>query len=322
MSTKLLSLTTKPQIRVLHWVRNGLLLLLLFFATLIVSGWMFQSLSMAKDARTFPAPGQLIEMRGFQMHLYCMGERREGTPTVILNASYPATVSSWVWIQPQVASVTRVCAYDRAGEGWSETSPEVPTLSQMAKDLASLLDASGETGPYLLVGHSWGGAVTRLFAVEHPELLSGLVWVEALPEHVAGIPALTSLGVFRAFPTLRGTWGIVPGLPEQQQAELLAYFNTNKWADHIVAVEQAFPESLDQLRRAGDLGDIPLAIVMGSSSEGATGIGLGLQHDLETLSSNSQEYWVEGADHSTLVHDEAYARQTAQVILEMLTKVK
>ncbi|HNB52556.1 MAG TPA: hypothetical protein PK530_11460, partial [Anaerolineales bacterium] len=183
--------------------------------------------------------------------------------------------------------------------------------------------------------------ITRLFASQNPESVSGLVWIEAThpdnwvrqglvestlggmpPEQVAGIPVLTGFGVFRVFPTLRGPWGIVPGLPEQQQAELTAYFNTNKWAEHIVAVEAALPESLDQLRQAGDVGDIPLTVVLGSASENASGVGLELQRELSALSSQSQEYWVEGADHSSLVHQEEYARQTAQAILDMLLQSK
>ena len=323
-----------------RWFKVGLLVLLLPLL-LIVLGLVFQTIATAADARRYPPPGQLVDVGGYRMHLYCIGERRADTPTVILEASYPATISSWVWIQPQIAAITRVCAYDRAGSGWSDLSPAEPTMGQMTEELHTLLTHSGEPGPYLLVGHSWGGAVTQLFARAYPELVSGLVWIEAAhpdtwarrglpestlggmpPEQAAGIPFLARLGLFRLWPSLRGSWGIVPGLPEQAQAELTAYFNTNKWADFIVAVEQALPLSLAQLRQSGNLGDMPLVIVIGSASEEATDIGRKLQQELGTLSSNSRVYEIDGADHSSLVHEQRFAQQTGDAILELLDAIR
>jgi pimeloyl-ACP methyl ester carboxylesterase len=109
-------------------------------------------------------------------------------------------------------------------------------MGQMAKELHSLLEASGEAGPYLLVGHSWGGGITRLYQAAYPEQVSGLVWIEAThpdawkrrgvpestfggmnPQMVEGIPLITRLGIFRIFPALRGGWGVVPELPLLQQ---------------------------------------------------------------------------------------------------------
>lgn len=181
--------------------------------------------------------------------------------------------------------------------------------------------------------------MTRLLAASHPQQVSGLIWIEALhpdgwarrglleatlggipPAQVATIPVLARLGLFRLLPGLRGSRGIVPGLPERQQAELTTYFNTGKWAEHIIAVEQALPQSLVQLREAGDLADIPLAIVIGSASEEASKTGLQLQRELGALSTKSEENWVEGADHNALVHDAPYAQQTGDIILQMMSR--
>ena len=322
------------------WRKAGLLLLLCLLLP-PACALSFQTLATARDARRYPPPGQLVDVGGYQMHIFCQGEQRGGAPTVVLDASYPATVSSWIWIQPQVAAVARVCAYDRAGAGWSDPSPSAPNIGQMAAELQRLLEASGEPGPYILVGHSWGGAVTRLFAASHPQQVDGLIWIEALhpdgwarrglpestlggipPSQAATIPVLARLGLFRLLPGLRGLWGIVPGLPQRQQAELTAYFNSSKWAEHIVAVEQELPTSLVQLREAGGLADIPLAIVIGAAGEEASGIGLQLQRELAALSTNSEEHRVAGADHSGLVHDVRYARQTGDVIVQMIARVQ
>jgi pimeloyl-ACP methyl ester carboxylesterase len=325
--------------RPLRWLLYGGLVMVFIMVGLILAGLFYQTLSSSIDARRYPPPGEMVIVGPYKMHMYCTGVKQPDTPTVILDASYPATVSSWVWIQPQVAASTRVCAYDRLGAGWSDPSLAVPTLRQMSADLYALLKSSGESGPYLLVGHSWGGAVTYLLADAHPEEISGLVWIESLhadawarrgvaestlggmpAEQVAGIPILARLGIFRLFPALRGPWGNVPGLPEQQQAELTSYFNSTLWANHIAAVEKAVPISLEQLRKAGSLGDIPLAVVIGSASNEAEEIGLELQRELEALSTNSAEFIITGADHSSLVHDQRYAQQTGDVILLMIAQ--
>ena len=326
------------------WLRRlkyALLALLLFPIVIFLAGAVYQATATAIDARRYPPPGQLVDVGGYRMHIDCSGERRAGAPTVILVPSHPATSSSWVWIQPEVAAITRVCACDRAGAGWSEASPAAPTMGQMARELQALLEQAGEPGPYILAGHSWGGGVTRLYATAYPEQVSGLVWIEAThpdawsrrglpestfggisPEMIEGIPFATRFGVLRLVPALRGNWGVVPGLPAQQQGALTAYFNTTKWANYVVAVEQALPETLEQLRRAGSVGDIPLAIVLGTASDEADAVGAALQAELAELSTDSAVYYVEGADHSSLVHDQRYGQEVGRVILQIVESVR
>ena len=78
-------------------------------------------------------------------------------------------------MQPEVAKTARVCAYDRAGYGWSDRSPKPRTAEVMAEELAILLTRANIAGPYLLVGHSLGGPIIRQFAVAHPEEVAGMV---------------------------------------------------------------------------------------------------------------------------------------------------
>src|SRR5262249_40068748 len=73
--------------------------------------------------RNFPPPGQLVDVGGYWLHLYCTGESQPGTPTVILETMASGEMVNWAWVQPQVAKATRVCSYDRAGSGWSDLSP-------------------------------------------------------------------------------------------------------------------------------------------------------------------------------------------------------
>jgi pimeloyl-ACP methyl ester carboxylesterase len=124
------------------------------------------------------APGRLIDVGGFRLHLNCAGE---GRPTVVLDAALGGSSVSWALVQPEVAKFARVCSYDRAGFGWSEAGPMPRTAGRIADELRTLLDRAGERPPFVLVGHSFGGLVARIFAARYPELVAGMVLVD--PAH-------------------------------------------------------------------------------------------------------------------------------------------
>jgi hypothetical protein len=99
-------------------------------------------------------PGRLIDVGGdINMHIYCTGE---GSPTIVLDAGLNGGTMSWAGVQEQVSNHTRVCSYDRAGMSWSEEGLKPRTYMRIADELHTLLQASGEQGPYVLVGHSVG----------------------------------------------------------------------------------------------------------------------------------------------------------------------
>jgi len=85
----------------------------------------------------------------------------------------------WLRVQPEIAKFTRVCSYDRAGYGWSDSSPMPRTSLQIAEELKGLLTSAEERGPYLLVGHSFGGYNVRMFAKLYPSDVAGMVLVDA-----------------------------------------------------------------------------------------------------------------------------------------------
>jgi pimeloyl-ACP methyl ester carboxylesterase len=127
-----------------------------------------------------PPPGVLIDIGTHRLHLHCLGE---GTPTVVFDAALGGSSLSWSLVQPEVARVARACTHDRAGFGWSEAGPLPRTAGRIADELHTLLHRAGVAGPYLLVGHSFGGLVMRLFATRHRRDVAGLVLIEpAVPE--------------------------------------------------------------------------------------------------------------------------------------------
>ena len=125
-----------------------------------------------------PGTARLIDIGGFRLHLDCAGRE---APTVVFDAALAGSSISWIYVQPAVAEFTRACAYDRAGFGQSDSGPMPRTAGRLADELHALLLNSAEPPPYILVGHSFGGFVTRIFAARHPDLTAGLVLVD--PAH-------------------------------------------------------------------------------------------------------------------------------------------
>jgi pimeloyl-ACP methyl ester carboxylesterase len=131
------------------------------------------------DSPPYPPPGRLIDVGGWRLHLNCTGEARPTQPTVVLEAGVGDFSVEWSLVQPAVARFARVCSYDRAGDGWSEIGPYPRTFRQIVYELHTLLDRAGERPPYVLVGHSYGGWLVRLYQSTYPSEVTGMVLVEA-----------------------------------------------------------------------------------------------------------------------------------------------
>jgi pimeloyl-ACP methyl ester carboxylesterase len=129
----------------------------------------------ASDVSPDPAPvGRMIDIGNRRLHLACSGR---GGPTVILIHGTGAFSFDWALVQPHITT-TRICSYDRAGHAWSDPVPAAQTYRQMADDLHQLLHRSGDKGPFVLVGHSAGGGLVRVFAATYPKDVAGAVLVE------------------------------------------------------------------------------------------------------------------------------------------------
>src|SRR4051794_17724326 len=115
------------------------------------------------DTPPYPPPGKLVDVGGWRLHLDCTGELRPGVPTVILEAGLGDFSVEWSLVQPRVAQFARVCSYDRAGDGWSDIGPYPRTHRQIVYELHTLLSHAGERPPFVLVGHSYGGWLVRLY---------------------------------------------------------------------------------------------------------------------------------------------------------------
>ena len=121
---------------------------------------------------------ELVAIDSGRMHLRCNGS---GDTTVLLIAGWGGGGESWGAIEPTLAERARVCSYARFGTGTSDPPSTTQTFETQATDLRELLEEAGEPGPYVIVGHSFGGPESVTFASHYPDDVAGLVLVDASP---------------------------------------------------------------------------------------------------------------------------------------------
>ena len=153
-----------------------------------VLAWTGTGLAMAAGGWKNPPRGVLIEVDGRKQRLVCEGEARPGEPVIIFESGAYSAAADWGYLQPEVAKTGRTCSYDRAGMGWSEPSKAPRDPATMAGELKALLQAAGEKGPYVLVGHSMAGLLTRAYISENPQDVVGLVLIDAADPSAISIP--------------------------------------------------------------------------------------------------------------------------------------
>jgi pimeloyl-ACP methyl ester carboxylesterase len=211
----------------------------------------------------------LVDVGGHQLYINCAGK---GAPAVVLEAGLDSGSEAWDSVKPGVAEFTRVCSYDRAGVGQSEAGPKPRTSQNIVDDLHRLLSNAGVRGPYVLVGHSFGGMNVRLYAAQHPEEVAGVVLVDSLhPDSLSRIREV--LG--------ENAWGKIAG-------------QTNENDEGVDLIQ-----SSAQVGAARTLGATPLVVLTAGRRVAAPfstsphiaarleQLWLELQDDLPGLSSNS-----------------------------------
>jgi len=147
------------------------------FGLLLGAGLCYQWTGSWRDRMRFPPPGRVLRIPGGALHCYQQGL---GSPTIVLEAGISASSVSWRPLQKELARHSRVIAYDRAGYGWSPRIGAPRTIPRLCAELEAMLEASGAPGPYVLVGHSFGGLLLRHFAPYAPGKVAGLVLVDPL----------------------------------------------------------------------------------------------------------------------------------------------
>lgn len=149
-----------------------------FLFVVLLAGLSSSATSRAQNSAPLP-PGGVVDLGGFRVHVDCAGS---GSPPVIFLHGLGDYSFDWALVQPRVAKKTQACAYDRPGQAWSQPGPPPRGLQTSAHELHLLLQRSKIAGPYILVGHSWGGLIARMYAYEYPKEVAGMVLVDATHE--------------------------------------------------------------------------------------------------------------------------------------------
>lgn len=149
-------------------------------ALLPAAGLCYQYWAAKRDEKQCPPPGDLVDVGGYKLHIQCQGEERPGVPTVIVETGIWDCSYSWQLVQANIAAMTRICTYDRAGYGWSDPGPTPRTFEQIVSELEILLRKKGIHPPFIFVGHSLGGPIARYYQSQHPSDVVGMIFVDAL----------------------------------------------------------------------------------------------------------------------------------------------
>jgi pimeloyl-ACP methyl ester carboxylesterase len=266
-------------------LKNWLLRVTVIVAVIPLTLWAYEIIAEREWLRAHSAPGLLIDVGGYKMHLRCTGA---GIPTVMLEAGVGDFSLVWNDIQAVLSQEVRTCSYDRAGLGWSDRGPFPRDPEHEAAELHQLLQRAHVSPPYILVGHSYGGDVVRVYAGHFPDQLAGVVLVEASNEDKwSMIPGMLQTwrvyneecrkDVWRArFGWLRFRHdALPPGYPQEVRslAESLTYMQngTVTTCEEYASLIGAGPSQVGSIR---SIGNVPLIVISAGKNifEGLTSV--------------------------------------------------
>jgi pimeloyl-ACP methyl ester carboxylesterase len=207
-------------------------------------------------------PGRLVDVGGYRLHLYCRG--RDG-PTVIFDAGLGGFSMDWIFVQTQLDREAQVCAYDRAGYGWSDSGPAPRDSDHIVGELAELLRNAQLPPPYVLVGHSFGGYNVELFAKFNPREVAGIVLVEAShPDQAERLPHLPEQPKPRGHQTMITFFDpnvVFRHYPEKYWYPIGGLLSSPKALRAQQRELRNFTVSAAQVRMGGELPRVPLVVV-------------------------------------------------------------
>lgn len=294
-------------------------------------GGMYETASRASDANDHPAPGSLYDVGGHRLHLHCTGT---GAPTVVLEQGLGATSAAWARLTTTLDRTSRVCAYDRAGQGWSDDVDAPQDGLAIAADLHALLARAGESGPYVLVGHSAGGPYVMTFAARYPDEVAGMVLLDSMSPYeftdlpgfateqsmmrrgLGLLPGLARLGIARTLPT--SAWS---SLPEPAASQVQAFAASARGMRNMRDEQSMYRPVFEQAKALTSLDGKPLVVVTATESMQQHDEWVDLQDRLAALSTNS-DHRVADATHEGLVDDEQRHRASVQAVLDVIRAVR
>ena len=302
-----------------NWSRRALLYPALAVLGLVALGGAFETVAEATTSNPPPSTGRSYVVGGRELYLDCSGS---GSPTVILFNGLSGRTPHWAWVKQGVESQTRVCSFDRAGQGWSDGAAVRRDARELAEDARGLLAAAHVPGPYVLAGHSVGGTYALAYAMAFPADVAGVALIDSatpyqfdLPDYPrfysmwrrasATLPSLSRAGLKRLF-------GAGRSLPPdaRRAAGTFASSPRELRADRIELAQ--LPVVFEQTKALESLGTTPLYVL--TAELGNQRGWLRAQRRLARLSANSLHRTATGATHMALLDDKDVAAVTSRAI--------
>ena len=263
-----------------RWGLRILGILIALFVLLYIIAFTVEKITLAQLPTMYPPPGQMVDIGDYSMHLYCTGDPA-ARPVVVVSPGSGSSVAQWALVQPEVAKFARICVYDRPGVGWSFSTPEGQTYQEEAEDVHTLLQKAGIQGPYILAGHSYGGAVMQTYAGLYPQEVAGMVMVDvvtrgietAYPEQYQTnlrisrqvISVFSTPGVFRLMQWLGmmpATTPLFDRLPPEMRKTVYALDYNSRLGLVSKANQASFEERNVQFLSAAPLPDVPMIVIV------------------------------------------------------------
>ena len=217
---------------------------------ILLAGATYQGVATALERREFPRPGGLVSVGDHQLHIYCTGT---GSPTVVLEAPAAGLSAAWGDVQRRLSGTMRVCSYDRAGLGWSESGDRPFVPARVPAELRTLLTRANERGPFVIAGHGLGAAFARMYAARPDSAVAALVLIDPSPPNATASPPgwimraapwLARTGVLRAGRILSSK---ADGLPAG--GALRAFLNR---PDHLTRAAAELDDWDETMKRAAE----------------------------------------------------------------------
>ena len=311
--------------------RPALIVYPVALATLLAGlGGLYQVATPAAEVAAGTMPGRLVDVGGYRLHLSCSGS---GSPTVVLLNGLGQTSPQWERVNPAIAHSTRVCVYDRARQGWSDDSPERADANSAVADLHHLLGAAGETGPFVLAGHSLGGVHALAYDAMYPAEVAGVVLLDSASPHqvdlvkqftgeyevmrrvLAVLPTLFRFGIGHLVAAM------TPSTPGTAAAQASAFANSPRGMRNMRAEQEALPDAFVQAQALTTLGDTPLVVLTAKDNvDQKPGWGTA-QDQLAQLSTNSR-HTVADLDHMAFLNDPAGSELSVEAITDVVASVR
>lgn len=305
----------------------------------LLAGLIYESIATRRVLAVSPAPGQLVDVGGWRLHLHCQGE---GAPTVLIEAGAGGWSAEWLPVAQRVAATARVriCAYDRAGLGWSDAGPRPRTVDRVVGELRSLIERAPLDTPLILVGHSYGAYVVRIFRQRYQGLVSAVALVEAaheaqwdrLPPEVRAF-AEEGLASARFAPAL-ARFGVVRLMSPSTGSPTASLDYTPKAVSASIAeLRLGLGPAAEEAGRSGRLDDLPIAVVTANNSfatfssmapqiplQAANTEWMRLQDELGGLSQNAVHTKLDGTHQIHLDAPDAVATAIADLVRRTRSK--